>query len=83
MGRKEGQNTTPGKYMNTPRGIGPSSDPMAPIMPEYGRPAQPRGNPIRGSKMDTGMASQLQNETNPFANLLKQTENVFKNFGPK
>jgi len=40
MGRKEGQNTTPGKYANTPRGMGPSNSPMDPIMPEYGRPVQ-------------------------------------------
>jgi len=34
-----GRNTTPGKYVNTPRGLGPSNSPVEPIMPEYGRPA--------------------------------------------
>jgi len=33
--------------------------------------------------MDAGMAGQLQDDTNPFAKLMKQTENVFKSFTPK
>jgi hypothetical protein len=37
MGRQEGQNTTP-SLGHAPRGIGPSRESVAPLMPEYGRP---------------------------------------------
>jgi hypothetical protein len=78
MGRKEGENNTPGKYKNTPRGIGPSGNQMEAPLPEYGRPV-PKGAISRDghpttfaakqqrAKMDSGMNQQLHEDTNPFA----------------